>query len=96
MAPMPPVPPGEYNSPTVRAHARLALARRRAAQRAAWWFPLAVVGCALACLWGVLRSDQYLADQLFWPASGAQSSRLARSPRTPTRPAARSPWWRAG
>ena len=72
MAPMPPVPPGEYNSPTVRAHARLALAQRRAAQRAAWWFPLAVVGCALACLWGVLRSDQYLADQLFWPASGAQ------------------------
>ncbi len=71
MAPMPPAPP-EYDSPAVRARSRLVRAERRAAYRATWWFPLVVAGSMLACLWGVLRTDQYLADRLFWPTSGAQ------------------------
>ena len=72
MTPMPPAPPAEYDSPAARADRRLARANRRAGRRARWWFPLAVVGLALAGLWGLLRTDQYLADRFFWPTSGAQ------------------------
>jgi pimeloyl-ACP methyl ester carboxylesterase len=62
----------EYNSPVVRARRRLARAQRRAARRAAWWYPLVVAGCLLAVLWGMLRTDQFLADVLFWPTSGVK------------------------
>lgn len=72
MAPLSPVPPSEYDSPAVRAQRRLDRARRRARRRAAWWYSPMIIGCLLAGLWGLLKTDQYLADQLFWPSAGAQ------------------------
>ncbi|HEY5880752.1 MAG TPA: alpha/beta hydrolase, partial [Nakamurella sp.] len=83
MVPLPPVHPDEYDSPAVRARRRLDRAQRRASRRVAWWYPLAVVGCLLAGLWGVLRIDQYLADRFFWPTSGAQFVEVGPDPADP-------------
>jgi len=83
LEPLPPVPPDEYNSPGVRARRRLAAAQQRAARRATWWYPLIVIGCLFASLWGVLRIDQYLADRFFWPSSGAQFVEVGPVPDDP-------------
>jgi pimeloyl-ACP methyl ester carboxylesterase len=73
----------EYDSPRVRTQVRLARVQRRAAQRARWWFPFVVAGCALAGLWGLLKTDQYLADRLFWPNSGARFVEVGPIPADP-------------
>jgi hypothetical protein len=84
MPPMPPVPAGAFDAPADRARRRIARAHRQAARRSAWWCPFAVAGWVLVAVWGLLRADQFVADQLFWPTSGAQFAEVGPIPADPT------------
>ena len=75
--------PSEYDSATVRQAIRRERAARRTRMRSRWWFPL--VGALLALLgcWGLLKTDQVVADQLIWPTAGAQFIEVGPRPADP-------------
>ena len=80
---MPDVPRSEYDSATVRQVIRRDRAARRTMTRSRWWFPLVGGLLALACCWGLLKTDQVVADQLIWPTTGAQFVEVGPRPADP-------------
>jgi len=81
---LPPVRTDEYDSHEVRLANRRATADRRARTRGRWWFPLFVALIAVSGCWVVLKSDQWIADELVWPTSGAQFVEVGPLPADPT------------
>src|SRR5690242_18616565 len=81
---MPPVRADEYDSVEVRLANRRAAADRRARTRGRWWFPLFIAVMAMSGCWVVLKSDQWIADELVWPTSGAQFVEVGPLPADPT------------
>ena len=58
-------------------------AERRAGIRGRWWFPLLVVLVLLSGSWSLLKTDQWIADELVWPTSGAQYVEVGPLPADP-------------
>jgi len=83
VAPMPPVAPGDYGSPSVRRAIERVRAERRTRYRGRWWFPPFVVLCLLSVFWGLLKTDQLVAEKLIWPSSGAQFVEVGPLPADP-------------
>ena len=81
---LPPVGADEYDSFEVRLANRRAAADRLARTRGQWWFPLFVALIVVSGFWVVLKSDQWIADELVWPTSGAQFVEVGPLPADPT------------
>ena len=73
----------EYDSFEVRLAIRRAAADRRARTAGEWWFPLFVALIGVSGCWVVLKSDQWIADELVWPTSGAQFVEVGPLPDDP-------------
>ena len=80
---MPEVAADEYNSAAGRQAIRRERATHRTMTRSRWWFPLVGALLALAGCWGLLKTDQVVADQLIWPTAGAQFVEVGPRPADP-------------
>ena len=80
---MPEVAADEYNSAAGRQAIRRERATHRTMARSRWWFPLVGALLALAGCWGLLKTDQVVADQLIWPTAGAQFVEVGPRPAVP-------------
>src|ERR1700712_1847362 len=80
---MPPVDPGEYFSPAVRAALRRERDERRTRFSSFWWFPLLIVLIAMSSSWVLLKADQVIAEELIWPTAGVQFVEVGAGPADP-------------
>jgi hypothetical protein len=81
--PMQPVSPTDYNAPAIREALRRDRVDRRARTRGRWWYPLLVTLLAVSGCWGVVKADQWVADELVWPTRGAQFVEVGPLPADP-------------
>ena len=81
--PMPAVDVVEYDSPAVRLALRRERDERRTRIRSHWWFPLFVLLIALSGVWGLIKADQVIAQDLIWPGAGAQFVEVGPIPEDP-------------
>jgi hypothetical protein len=83
LRPMPPVPAAEYASATVRQVIIRDRNERRNRFRSHWWYPLFVLLIAVSGLWGLIKADQLIAQDLIWPGAGAQFVEVGPPPDDP-------------
>ncbi len=72
IAPLAPVRDDEYGSAAVLAARRRGRAERRLRLHSSWWYLPALLGVVLCSMWGMLRVDQWFAEQVIWPHAGAR------------------------
>src|SRR6478752_7100781 len=75
-----PVASTAYASPAVRSAIRRERDERRTRFRSHWWFPSTVLLLVVFVFWGLLKSDQLIAEKLIWPTAGTQFVEVGPQP----------------